>query len=571
MKKKHLILVLSALTLVACNGGTSSASASGLSSQQSSASGLSSQQSSASGLSVSQSSASESSASSSQSASSSSESSYPSKVTLDFSGFVNEMNNPDGGDKEFSFHYDSTDFTKDNTVFNSNLAMLGFAMTSATKSADQAKTVFANAGFDEHLDVSTLEAEPTIDSVGFAIGSRRLADGDQIIIAFRGENYTKEWASNLYAIPDEEAEDFNGDHYGFHLAALKAQAAIKKFVTDNKLTNPRYLISGYSRGAAIADLTAALLIDDGNTDNVYCYTFCTPAAMLATNRKDAYDVIFNFINPNDAVPMFMPSFYNFLRPGVDINIAGEAKTFSEFFTQYGLYDPNIDEETDFSIFNLKDAEGNVTCSGKDVFSTIINTMGREVSQRDLDHGAVCLHTEEDYRDNLQTPIRELVEDFFSFTDLKFSMDALGPVLADAAGALVNLSLDDGFGETELPYDPHNLAGLLKKLLAAQNYYPEGEDPEPSESSESSEPATIHHYDGERMNRNADAIQAVLRTVNLGLTQRFLDQGCELDDARNKLASLIFSVALSMGRTFVSRHAIDTTYALVRHFCETLNQ
>ena len=592
MKRKSLILVLSSLALASC-GGASSSYASGLSVQQSSDSGLSTQQSSASESSASQS-ASESSASQSQSessasqsqsessvsssdsssASSSDSSSAATPVTLDFTGIVSLMNDPENSEKEFTFHYDSSDFTKDNKVFNPNLAMLGIAMTNASSLPERATAVFGNAGFDEHLDISTLEGKPTIDSVGFAIGSRTVNGSDQIIVAFRGEHYGAEWSSNLYAMPSEEKDDYNGDHYGFHVSALKAKAAIEKFITDNELANPTYLLTGYSRGAAIADLTAAMLIDDGNEDNVYCYTYCTPAPMLASNDKDAYNAIFNFVNPNDMVPMLMPASYGFVRPGIEIDITKGASTFSEIFQAYELYDPQIDEGNDFAyLLGLKDEEGNPLNSGKDSFGTLLSILTREVTPEEIERGCGDYDTLEKYRDNLQTPARELIEDFLSFTDLQFSMETIAPLLPDAMEALQNLWADDGFDEEEpeVEYDPHKIATLVKKILASQNYYPEGEEPEPAESS-SSEPATIHYYDGERMNRNADAAQKVLRNMNIGLTMRFIDQGETVEDARTKLSTFaMMGLAISKAKPVICRHAPDTVYALVRNYCETINE
>ena len=66
-----------------------------------------------------------------------------------------------------------------------------------------------------------------------------------------------------------------------------------------------YWIMGHSRGAAIANILGAKLIDNGNT--VFAYTFATPNT-TTVNEETArsYTGIFNLINSDDLVP-YLPT------------------------------------------------------------------------------------------------------------------------------------------------------------------------------------------------------------------------------------------------------------------------
>ena len=78
-------------------------------------------------------------------------------------------------------------------------------------------------------------------------------------------------------------------------------------------------ISGFSRAAAVANLTAGRLTraDVFAKEDVYAYTFATPAAVLnppATGDEN----IFNILSPTDVVPQVMPAEWGYGRYGTDL-------------------------------------------------------------------------------------------------------------------------------------------------------------------------------------------------------------------------------------------------------------
>ena len=88
----------------------------------------------------------------------------------------------------------------------------------------------------------------------------------------------------------------------------------------------RFLITGHSRGAAVANLLAAFL-DRGSyaageketcpelvPEHIYAYTFATPNSCsdLAERTASQYKNIFNIVNPEDVVPQL--PFITVVRP-----------------------------------------------------------------------------------------------------------------------------------------------------------------------------------------------------------------------------------------------------------------
>ncbi len=105
---------------------------------------------------------------------------------------------------------------------------------------------------------------------------------------------------------DEWYSNFNigtGDtHAGFAAAADEIYAAVQGYLPVNSPSDSKLLVTGHSRGAAVANLLAAKLNDGGKKDNLYCYTFATPGTSKAAKGGDDYNNIFNFVNDGDLIP-----------------------------------------------------------------------------------------------------------------------------------------------------------------------------------------------------------------------------------------------------------------------------
>ena len=178
-------------------------------------------------------------------------------------------------------------------------------------------------GFEKLYHNKDYESEMEQHTTGVAIGSKYIDDSTVIAIAVRGGNYEKEWAGN-FTIGKNTV-----NHDGFNKGKENVVKALKKYISENKITgNVKFWITGYSRGSAIANLTAAQL-DKGidfkdvtySPSDVYAYCFEVPANTTAKDVGDhLYANIFNIINPIDPVPRVAPAQWGFSRYGYNVYI-----------------------------------------------------------------------------------------------------------------------------------------------------------------------------------------------------------------------------------------------------------
>ncbi len=153
-----------------------------------------------------------------------------------------------------------------------------------------------------------------------------------VFVGIRG-SYGAEWVSN-FNLPDAASPD--ADHRGFKTAEQEVAQALERYL-DEIGADPartRILVTGHSRGGAIANLLAADLIDraDGpdalaSADAVYAYTFAAPCPTKSANRgDDAYAGIFNIVNPSDLVPQLPLPAWGYGRYGTTVELPGYAST-----------------------------------------------------------------------------------------------------------------------------------------------------------------------------------------------------------------------------------------------------
>ena len=168
--------------------------------------------------------------------------------------------------------------------------------------------------------------EPQADSIGYAIGRLKLWLNRKedlitvISVTVRSSNYRMEWASNVKI-------GENGEAQGFKEGAEQVKQGVDEYIETHHLTEDlhsgkvMFWLQGFSRGGAVANLTAKRLIDAYQEYNADVYAYCLEApqggvASAEIQGKD-YRGIHNVINPNDIVPYVGPSAYGFKRYGVD--------------------------------------------------------------------------------------------------------------------------------------------------------------------------------------------------------------------------------------------------------------
>ena len=179
------------------------------------------------------------------------------------------------------------------------------------------------------------------NQIGFTLACKKSFIGgmatDVLMIAMRGTFGRDEWLSNMNACNswgtgnNPNPGDIPLLHEGFRLAANAVEEALERYVLEQAidLTSAKIIITGHSRGAAVANILGARLNEcaDGaeanifaalRRANIYVYTFATPNTVLLPENhvtSELYRNIFNIINPEDMVPLVPLSAWNYRRYG----------------------------------------------------------------------------------------------------------------------------------------------------------------------------------------------------------------------------------------------------------------
>jgi len=219
-----------------------------------------------------------------------------------------------------------------------NLELSAFNSTTGVDYVDKSGNVrelFSKIGFGEFRVNAGFTQQPTKDSIGAAIAQKKIvANGKEytlIGLAIRGGGYEAEWASNLTL-------GNNGEHQGFSQAKDEILRFLDDYIrqTDVK-SDVKLWITGYSRGSAVANLTAGALnngrkLAQGNLkpEDMYAFCFEVPAGAVEESnaRDDLHNNIINIINLNDIVTKVAPRVkpFGFVRYGRDVTLPEKAIT-----------------------------------------------------------------------------------------------------------------------------------------------------------------------------------------------------------------------------------------------------
>lgn len=219
-----------------------------------------------------------------------------------------------------SYQWDKYWLQGDSYVYNHGLARICGAISSSVYLQEQGTLtrLWTELGGDGSSvrDYHYKLIEPEYkDKSAYSFGLMELPNGDiAVLVAIRGTNGQQEWLSNLNIADSTRKKQRY--HEGFEKAARLVLQDLYAYLQEQGVEEGRasFLITGHSRGAAVADLVGAFLdrgepVDDGaafqaEPSRVYTYTFATPSSctVIGERRAGLYQNIFNIINPEDAVP-----------------------------------------------------------------------------------------------------------------------------------------------------------------------------------------------------------------------------------------------------------------------------
>ncbi len=222
-----------------------------------------------------------------------------------------------GRELSYPFPYRDGYFTIPATDYQHSLAQctLGLAV-SAFRAADleldrkdeYIRDYLGSAGFG-NMESHQFDEKPTADTIASLLASKTLRDGEGefllVAVAISGGGYEDEWLSN-FSFGDESV------HNGFFNAAFTVFQRIFDYV-DTYAGNGRFKIwmGGYSRAAAVSNMTAALALTAEQIDreDLYVYTFATPNNIRLENGdfplegEYDYSSIYNIVGMFDPVPV----------------------------------------------------------------------------------------------------------------------------------------------------------------------------------------------------------------------------------------------------------------------------
>jgi len=244
------------------------------------------------------------------------------------------------------YYYDEDYFAGNASVYNPSLATMSYCLTEASNAVGADNwtyqyrnlfSLFSKLGFVNSEVNEDYKNYPGLDTmgVGMAYKTTTINGKECTIIAIvpRSCNYEGEWASNFTV-------GLTGDASGFSSGANKvlefAQYYVNKYGANFK-GEIKLWIAGYSRGAAVANLTAGRITKAGKIgnysvtkDNIYAYTFETPSGLstdtMSVAEAKSYTNIHNIISSDDLVTKVAPQELGFIRYGTDESVIPEKRT-----------------------------------------------------------------------------------------------------------------------------------------------------------------------------------------------------------------------------------------------------
>ena len=217
--------------------------------------------------------------------------------------------------------------------YSRELALSLITIGSSDKTKEGLAANMTNAGFTV-VKQGNYDKEKTDSShtAAYTLGKGTiLKDGEKrnvFLLIVRSTDYG-EWYSNIDFAPSHSdltlyAENFQATAQDIYESVSKTVLADKKAVL---------LISGHSRGGAVANLLGLMFNAARDTGLNYIYAFASPTTLHTpsdgSDKLSAYaDNIYNVINRYDPFPELPPSEMGFYRPGNDVILKGNSLPWS---------------------------------------------------------------------------------------------------------------------------------------------------------------------------------------------------------------------------------------------------
>ena len=212
----------------------------------------------------------------------------------------------------------SAGFSESSTVYDPELAQYALQIAELCYAPSMQESMLSIGGYRQ---VGVFNAERSENDgrhvATYAVYDRTLDTGTtEVIIAIRGTG-SEEWKLNMDLMPSGNYDLPYAEN--FFLAAEDILTTQADYLSG--LVSPAFLVTGHSRGAAVANILGAELTERFGESNVFVYTFATPRTVRGEYK--AYGNIYNIINPADLVTYLPLPQWGFERYGIDIELPVE--------------------------------------------------------------------------------------------------------------------------------------------------------------------------------------------------------------------------------------------------------
>ncbi|MBP5466871.1 MAG: InlB B-repeat-containing protein [Clostridia bacterium] len=265
------------------------------------------------------------------------------------------------------------------------------------------ESFFTQAGFVGLYFNDDYKVKPTADTMAFGVGYRDIGEVKVVVVALRSLNYDGEWISNVNMGTENE-------HEGFYTSAQKVYGELKEYIatTFSETDEIKLLVTGYSRGGAVAEQLGRIMDDDVEFNrvtksNLYVYAFNPPLNSKMPNDTEKYSNVHAFYSSCDVV-------YHILRPW-DFGYIGTVKDISTE-KLYDYINDNFDTEIpefseatlDYSTFSIIKKEDGDIKTFKEFYDKLITVLVFESENEEY----LLVDTREKYMQNLYPVLEYLI-------------------------------------------------------------------------------------------------------------------------------------------------------------------
>ena len=222
-------------------------------------------------------------------------------------------------------------YSDDMMLVNANelspdIAKMAMGLANAAYKESEIKRCFSNMGYsllggDTYNYTKNTYTYTNNDYVDYSIGYKVYKGYNIYLVVIKGTGTNYDWFSNFNL-------GVGNYHQGFKLAADGVLSTINSKVNT---TNNIFLVTGHSRGAAVANIIAAELTMKGNlasSNHILGYTYACPAVKIGADTS--YSNIRNYNNPGDAIPELPLKSWGYERYGITINLSTQSDIYQNF-------------------------------------------------------------------------------------------------------------------------------------------------------------------------------------------------------------------------------------------------